>query len=65
MHEKSSRQLFFILDKLWAVEVVKGQRNPILGWYSPVLEEKVPTNVLHGVATVCKNSVSVSKILIK
>lgn len=64
-HEKSSEQLIFILDNLWTVEIVKGQHTPILGWYSPALEEKVPTNVLHGVATVCENTVSVSKILIK
>lgn len=64
-HEKSSAQLIFILDNLWTVDVVKGQNTPILGWYSPALEEKVPTSVLHGVATVCGNTVSVNKILIK
>jgi len=64
-HENSSAQLVFILDNLWKVKIVKGQQTPILGWYSPALEEKVPTNVLHGMATVCKNTVSVCKILIK
>lgn len=64
-HEKSSAQLIFILDNLWTVDVVKGQNTPILGWYSPALEEKVPTSVLYGVAAVCENTVSVNKILIK
>ncbi len=64
-HENSSRQLIFILDKCWEAISVKGQLDPINGWYSPALEEKVATWVLHGEAKLSGACKSTTRILIR
>jgi len=47
-HNNCTRRVVFILDKQWAIDLIKGQESPIFGWYSPSLEAKVPAYVLHG-----------------
>jgi hypothetical protein len=42
------KKLYIYTDLSWKFKVVKGNINPKLGWYSPVLEEKVPTCTLYG-----------------
>ncbi len=64
-HKNNNRELIVILDNCWSVTAVKGQLDPILGWYSPALEEKVETWVLHGEAELTGTTKSISKILIK
>ncbi len=64
-HKNSSRQLIFILDKCWETNSLKGQLNPINGWYSPALEEKVATWTLHGEADVSGTLDSTTRILIR
>lgn len=64
-HPDSSRQLIFILDKQWDVNLCRGQTEPVLGWYSPSLEVKVPTNTLHGSAVYSGELSSKISILVK
>jgi hypothetical protein len=47
-HPDSKKYLVFKLDKKWEVALFNGQDTPALGWYSPSLEVKVPTNTLRG-----------------
>ncbi len=63
--KNSDRELCFILDRCWTVTAVKGQLDPILGWYSPALEEKIEAWVLHGEAVLSGITQSISRILIK
>ena len=46
----SNRRLIFVFDKAWEVKSVKGVEKPILGWYSPALEEKIASYCLRGEA---------------
>ena len=46
----SSRRLVLKPDNQWTMDVQEGRENPVLGWYSPSLEQKVPTCTLHGAA---------------
>lgn len=46
----SEKRLIVYPDPSWRYEVVRGGTNPISGWYSPGLEEKVPANTLRGKA---------------
>jgi hypothetical protein len=46
----SRRQLLFYTDPSWEFQVCQGSTDPILGWYSPALEEKIPAPTLWGTA---------------
>lgn len=63
--EGRQRQLVIYTDPCWKDEVVKGGTNPIIGWYSPALEEKVPTNTLRGMASWSLSMTSITRIVIE
>jgi len=63
--ENSSRRLVFILDNVWEVEVFMGSENPILGWYSPALEEKIASFSLCGKANYSDTISSTIKVLLE
>lgn len=44
----SRRRLVFYTDPSWEFQVCRGNTDPMLGWYSPVLEEKMPAPTLRG-----------------
>jgi hypothetical protein len=44
----SARRLLFYTDPSWDFRLVRGHTGPILGWYSPALDHKVPASVLWG-----------------
>jgi len=46
--EGRQKRLRIYTDASWKYEIARGNTNPISGWYSPALEEKVPTNTLRG-----------------
>jgi len=46
----NGRQLILYTDPAWRFECFQGSTNPILGWYSPALEEKLPAVTLRGLA---------------
>jgi hypothetical protein len=46
----SARRLVLVTDPQWNFECFHGSTNPIAGWYSPALEEKIPAVTLRGVA---------------
>ncbi len=37
------------------IEIIKGQTNPVLGWYSPSFYQKMKTNVLYGRLSIDKS----------
>ena len=41
-------RLMLYTDPLWQYESFRACTDPILGWYSPALEEKIPANTLRG-----------------
>ena len=46
----SDQQLVLHMDPAWSFDCFRGSTNPILGWYSGALEEKMPTVTLRGLA---------------
>jgi len=49
--EGSGRKLGIYTDPAWDFECISGSTDPILGWYSPALEEKLPVVTLRGRAS--------------
>ena len=47
----SEREMVLHTDPEWHFECFRGSINPRLGWYSPALEEKIPTLTLRGLAS--------------
>jgi len=58
-------QILIYTDPEWSYSLLKGSTQPIAGWYSPALEEKVPTCTLRGVAPGSGSPASRTKIKIK
>jgi hypothetical protein len=46
----SARRLVLYTDPQWNFECFRGSTDPISGWYSPALEEKIPAATLRGTA---------------
>ena len=46
----SERELVLHTDPGWHFECFRGSIDPISGWYSPALEEKLPATTLRGQA---------------
>lgn len=44
----SARELRLETDPAWQFECFRGSTDPVLGWYSPALEEKIPSVTLRG-----------------
>ena len=61
--EGSGRQLMLYTDAAWHFECFHGSTNPILGWYSPALEEKVPAATLRGQAGSSRPQRCVTRIM--
>ena len=59
------KRLLIYTDPCWNYEVVKGGTNPITGWYSPVLEEKIPSNTLRGESPWSPLLASTTKIMVE
>jgi len=59
------KRLLIYTDPCWDYAVVKGGTNPVAGWYSPALEEKVPSNTLRGEAPWSLSLTSTTKIVIE
>ena len=51
-------------DPALALSVVRGETNPILGWYSPSFQQKEPTSVLYGTCTIEQTTQLVTEIII-
>lgn len=58
-------RLFIYTDPRWKYEVLKGETDPIAGWYSPALEEKVPSSTLHGTARFSVSLTNKTKIVVE
>lgn len=63
--ENSDRRVMFVFGRPWEVGLIKGQYNPILGWYSSALEEKIESSVLHGISEYSGSQESLVKVIIK
>ncbi len=63
-NNNSNQQVRIMLDENWKFNIVKGETDPILGWYSPSLEHKVETNTLCGKAMLSGTMKSIIKIKI-
>jgi hypothetical protein len=61
----SRRRLCFSMDPVWTCAVHRGTLNPILGWYSPALDKKVPSDTLRGEAKVCSAVSLVTRIVLE
>lgn len=61
----SQKRLHIFTDPCWNFGVFKGSTNPIAGWYSPALEEKVPSNTLRGVMSWSQSLTSTTKFVVK
>ncbi|MEZ5541464.1 MAG: alginate lyase family protein [Pseudomonadota bacterium] len=48
--EGGARELVLYTDPAWQFAGLRGSTDPISGWYSPALEEKVPATTLRGQA---------------
>ena len=59
------KRLLIYTDPCWNYEVVKGGTNPVAGWYSPALEEKIPSNTLRGEIPWTLSLTSTTKIVIE
>ncbi len=64
LNKNSNKKLHMTLDNNWEFSIVKGNIDPILGWYSPSLEHKVETNVLCGKTILAGTMKSIIKIKI-
>ncbi len=51
-------------DPALTVSVVRGETDPILGWYSPSFQQKEPTSVLYGTCTIEQTTQLVTEIII-
>ncbi len=49
-------------DPALTVSVVRGETDPILGWYSPSFQQKEPTSVLYGTCTIEQTTQLVTEI---
>lgn len=47
-HNKGSRRVKIQLSELLNINIIKGQTEPIMGWYSPSFLRKEPTPVFYG-----------------
>jgi hypothetical protein len=63
--EGRQKRLLIYTDPCWNYAVVKGGTNPVAGWYSPALEEKIPSNTLRGEAPWSASLTSTTKIVIE
>ncbi len=63
--EGSQKRLRIYTDLSWKYEITRGNANPISGWYSPALEEKVPANTLRGEAVSAASLKSVTRIVVE
>ena len=61
--EGRKKRLRIYTDSSWKYAVTRAGVNPISGWYSPALEEKVPTNALRGVAVAAASLRSNTRIV--
>jgi len=61
----SDRRLVFYMDPLWECALARGSTNPVSGWFSPALEEKVPANTLRGEAVFSAALQSTTRIVIE
>lgn len=57
--------LLVYTDQSWDFKLFKGELDPISGWYSPTLEEKVPTNTLRGVALISAPIKCLTRIVVR
>lgn len=64
-HPCSNRRMLIELDDHWEASVKNGSETPILGWYSPALEVKLPADTLHGRTTYTGELTAVTRILIE
>lgn len=58
-----ARELVLQADPHWHFEIFRGSTNPISGWYSPALEEKMPAVTLRGLANQTAARRCVTRIL--
>jgi len=63
--EGRQKRLRIYTDSSWQYEVVRAGANPISGWYSPALEEKVPANTLRGEAVSGVPFKSITRIVVE
>ena len=47
-NDKINRKVKIEFSPLLNIEIINGQTEPIMGWYSPSFLKKVPTRVFHG-----------------
>lgn len=59
-----STRLILHADPSWNFEVARGSVKPISGWYSPALEEKVPTTTLRGAVAWSPSTTCLTRITI-
>jgi Heparinase II/III-like protein/Heparinase II/III N-terminus len=59
----SDRRLELHTDSGWHFERFRGSTNPVSGWYSPALEEKVPSVTLRGQASQANSRRCVTRIV--
>lgn len=64
VREGSERQLLLYTDPAWHFESFRGSTDPILGWYSPALEQKIPAVTLRGLASHTSARRCVTRIVI-
>jgi hypothetical protein len=48
MRTDCDRRLMLYTDPSWQFESFRACTDPVLGWYSPALEEKIPATTLRG-----------------
>jgi Heparinase II/III-like protein/Heparinase II/III N-terminus len=60
----SQRQLTMYMDPAWSFDSFHGSTDPILGWYSVALEEKMPAGTLRGLARESAARSCVTRIVI-
>lgn len=63
--QNCDKELEFYTDRNWEFGIFCASKNPILGWYSPALEEKVPTVTLRGITELSTTRRSVTQIKLK
>ncbi len=59
------KQMLIHTDPSWDFELIKASTSPISGWYSPALEEKVPTYTLWGKTNLSASLTCVTRIEIQ